>query len=152
MARVGTPVDGAVEERAECGKWSGIGRMVQRGQGALAGMASGMVMDGNGDGAKSETPSLWNFLILFYYEGPLPNQGEEVVLPWGVPPYIMWVGGEYKSFSFNISGNSPEGRDPSPGSRLAVEAQRLEWRYKCEPTKVVVFVPCKELRNSTVQY
>ena len=23
MARVGTPVDGAVEERAECGKWSG---------------------------------------------------------------------------------------------------------------------------------
>ena len=37
MARVGTPVDGAVEERAECGKWSGIGRMVQRGQGVLAG-------------------------------------------------------------------------------------------------------------------
>ena len=109
-------------------------------------------MDGNGDGAKSETPSLWNFLILFYYEGPLPNQGEEVVLPWGVPPYIMWVGGEYKSFSFNSSGNSPEGRDPSPGSRLVVEAQRLEWRYKCEPTKVVVFVPCKEWRNSTVQY
>ena len=52
--------------------------------------------DGWKDGAKSETPSLWNFLILFYYEGPLPNQGEEVVLPWGVPPYIMWVGGEYK--------------------------------------------------------
>ena len=87
-------------------------------------MASGMVMNGNGDGAKSETPSLWNFLILFYYEGPLPNQGEEVVLPWGVPPYIMWVGGEYKSFSFNISGNSPEGRDPSPGSRLVVEAPK----------------------------
>ena len=99
MARVGTPVDGAMEERAECGEGSGIGRMVQRGQGVLAGMASGMVMDGNGDGAKSETPSLWNFLILFYYEGPLPNLGEEVVLPWGVPPYIMWVGGEYKSFS-----------------------------------------------------
>ena len=56
-----------------------------------------MVMDGNGDGAKSETPSLWNFLILFYYEGPLPNQGEEVVLPWGVPLYNLWVGGEYKS-------------------------------------------------------
>ena len=66
MARVGTPVDDAVEERAECGKRSGRGRMVQRGQGALAGMASGMVVDGNGDGAKSETPSLWNFLIRFY--------------------------------------------------------------------------------------
>ena len=23
MARVGTPMEGAVEERAECGKWSG---------------------------------------------------------------------------------------------------------------------------------
>ena len=66
MARVGTPVDGAVEERAECGKRSGSGRMVQRGQGVLDGMESGMVMNGNGDGAKSETPSLWNFLILFY--------------------------------------------------------------------------------------
>ena len=64
MARVGTPVDGAVEERAECGKWSGIGRMVQRGQGVLAGRTSGVVQDGNGDGAKSETPSLWFFPIL----------------------------------------------------------------------------------------
>ena len=60
----------------------------------LAVMASGMVLDGNGDGAKSETPSLWKFLILCYYEGLSPNQGEEVVLPWGVPPYILWVGGE----------------------------------------------------------
>ena len=92
MARVGTPVDGAMEERAECGEGSPIGRMVQRGQGVLAGMASGMVMNGNGDGAKSETPSLWNFLILCYYEGLSPNQGEEVVLPWGVPLYNLWVG------------------------------------------------------------
>ena len=40
MARVGTPVDGAMEERAECGEGSGIGRMVQRGQGVVAEKAS----------------------------------------------------------------------------------------------------------------
>ena len=40
MARVGTPVDGAMEERAECGEGSVSGRMVQRGQGAMAEMAS----------------------------------------------------------------------------------------------------------------
>ena len=40
MARVGSPVEGAVEERAECGKRSGIGRMVQRGQGVVAEMES----------------------------------------------------------------------------------------------------------------
>ena len=40
MARVGTPVDGAMEERAECGQGSAIGRMVQRGQGVVAEMAS----------------------------------------------------------------------------------------------------------------
>ena len=61
MARVGSPRDGAVEERAECGRWSG--RMVQRRQRGLAVKASGVVQDGNGDGdgAKSETPSLWIF-------------------------------------------------------------------------------------------
>ena len=70
----------------------------------------------------------------------------------GSLPISCGSGVSTKVLVLNFSGNSPEGRDPSPGSRLAVEAQRLEWRYKCEPTKVVVFVPCKELRNSTVQY
>ena len=81
-------------------------------------------MDGNGDGAKSETPSLWNFLILFYYEGPLPNQGEEVVLPWGVPLYNLWVGVSTKVLVLKFSENSPEGRDPSLGSKLVVEAPK----------------------------
>ena len=40
MAQVGTPAEGAVEERAECGRRSGSGRMVQRGQGVVAEMAS----------------------------------------------------------------------------------------------------------------
>ena len=40
MARVGTPMDGAMEERAECGEGSGIGRMVQREQGVVAEMVS----------------------------------------------------------------------------------------------------------------
>ena len=92
--------------------------------------AGGVVQDGNGDGARSETPSLWIFHSMWSImrhsssKGSSPNQGEEVVLPWGVPSYNLWVGGEYKSFSFNISGNSPEGRDPSPGSRLVVEAPK----------------------------
>ena len=89
MARVGTPVDGAVEERAECGRRRASGRMVQGGQGVSA-----VVQVDNGDGAKSETPSLWIFPFNSANEGPFPNRDEELVLPWRVPPYNLWVGGE----------------------------------------------------------
>ena len=90
MARVGLPGDGAVEERAECGRWSG--RMVQRGQGVLAVKASGVVQDGNGDGAKSETPSLWNFPFYAIMRGPLPTRVRRWSCPGGSLPITCGSG------------------------------------------------------------
>ena len=80
MARVGTPVDGAVEERAECGKWSGNWKDGAKRARSSGGDGECRVMDGKMvQRVRPQVSGIFSFY--FIKRDPLPTR----VRRWSCP-------------------------------------------------------------------